>query len=410
MKGINLLFEHTISKHKINQSQYKKLQLKLILLRELYYRAPLSIHDLTQASKMSTPTITQALELLIKEGWITDYGIGESTGGRPPWMFGLNPSSRYIIGIDLERAYIKMSVFDMHNQPVSEIHELNEGLDDIKDVIEFIAEKVNELLAAYSIDKEKVLGIGLSLPGLIDIRTGLSYTYLNSGTPPADLLRQKTEIPVFIEQDTRAMAWGEQAFGLARDHQNVLCLNVGSGIGLSLILNGKIFKGHSGYAGEFGHIQIEPNGQLCHCGKIGCIETVASGKALINHAKKDLAKGANSHISEMVHNDLSKITIKVILEAAQAGDQYAIDLIARIGEALGKGIATLIHLYNPELIILGGEMSKAADFLISPIESNLNIFTISRIRKDATIVASELGDNARLMGTLALVMDKIFHS
>ena len=110
----------------------------------------------------------------------------------------------------------------------------------------------------------------------------------------------------------------------------------------------------------------------------------------------------------MVNNDLSKINIRVVLEAAKAGDQYAIDLLARIGEALGKGLSTLIHLFNPELIIIGGEMSKAADYLISPIESNLNIFTISRIRKDAIIVASELGDNARLMGTVALVMNKIF--
>jgi predicted NBD/HSP70 family sugar kinase len=176
-----------------------------------------------------------------------------------------------------------------------------------------------------------------------------------------------------------------------------------------MILNGKIYTGHSGYSGEFGHIQIEPNGQLCHCGKIGCIETVASGKVLISRAKRDLAEGANSRISEMVHNDLNKVNIKIILEAAKAGDQYAIDLLAKIGEALGKGISTLIHLFNPELIILGGEMSKAADYLVSPIESNLNIFTISRIRKDATIVASELGDNARLMGTVALVMHKIFY-
>jgi glucokinase-like ROK family protein len=301
-----------------------------------------------------------------------------------------------------------MGIFDFDNKPVSEIHELNEGLETHNDIPGFLAEKVYELIEAYNIDRNKLLGIGISLPGLIDLRSGISYTYLNTGRPTAKELMDRLGLPVFLEQDTRSMAWGEQAFGLAHGHQNVLCLNIGSGIGLSMILNGKIYTGHSGYSGEFGHIQIEPNGQLCHCGKIGCIETVASGKVLISKAKKDISEGSITQISGMIEGDLGKLNIKVILDAARAGDQYAIDLLGRIGEALGKGLSTLIHLFNPELIIIGGEMSKAADFLISPIESNLNIYTIARIRKDAMIVSSELGDNARLMGTVALVMNKIF--
>ncbi|HPG34525.1 MAG TPA: ROK family protein, partial [Lentimicrobium sp.] len=276
------------------------------------------------------------------------------------------------------------------------------------DILGFIAEKVSELLEAYGIDQNIILGIGISLPGLIDIRTGLSFTYLNTGRPLAEIIYEKIGLPVFIEHDTRAMAWGEQSFGLARGHQNVLCLNAGSGIGLSIIINGKIYTGHSGYSGEFGHIQIEPNGQLCHCGKIGCIETIASGKSMINRARTEIENGAITRISETIGGDLNKINIKLILNAAKEGDQFAIDLLYKIGESLGRGIGTLIHLFNPELIIVGGEMSRATDLLIAPIESNLNKYTISRIRKDARIVASELGDNAKLLGTIALVMHKIF--
>lgn len=409
MKGLNYLFKPIIGAEPLKNNQLRKLNLKQSVIRELYYNKQLSIHNLGKTIKMSTPTITRAIDELVSDEMVREIGIGESTGGRRPSIYGLNPASRYVMGIDLERYFIRMGIFDFDNKPVSEIHELNEGLDTHPDILGFITEKVFELIEAYNIDREKLLGIGISLPGLIDVKSGISYTYLNTGTPTAKELMDRLGLPVFVEQDTRTMAWGEQAFGLAHGHENVLCLNVGSGIGLSMILNGKIYTGHSGYSGEFGHIQIEPNGQLCHCGKIGCIETVASGKVLISRAKRDLAEGANSRISEMVHNDLNKVNIKIILEAAKAGDQYAIDLLAKIGEALGKGISTLIHLFNPELIILGGEMSKAADYLVSPIESNLNIFTISRIRKDATIVASELGDNARLMGTVALVMHKIFY-
>lgn len=408
MSGINYLFKTSFGDEPLKNNQLRKLNLKQSIIRELYQYKQLSIHYLSKTIKMSTPTITRAIDELIEEEMVREIGIGESTGGRRPSIYGLKASSRYVIGIDLERYFIRMGIFDFDNKPVSEIHELNQGLETHTDIPGFLAEKVYELIEAYNIDRNKLLGIGISLPGLIDLRSGISYTYLNTGRPTAKELMDRLGLPVFLEQDTRSMAWGEQAFGLAHGHQNVLCLNIGSGIGLSMILNGKIYTGHSGYSGEFGHIQIEPNGQLCHCGKIGCIETVASGKVLISKAKKDITDGSITQISGMIDGDLNKLNIKVILDAARAGDQYAIDLLGRIGEALGKGLSTLIHLFNPELIIIGGEMSKAADFLISPIESNLNIYTIARIRKDAMIVSSELGDNARLMGTVALVMNKIF--
>jgi glucokinase-like ROK family protein len=408
MSGTDFLFKADKSEEPVKNNLRRRIALKQTIVKELYLHGELSIFKLSQTIKMSTPTITRAVEELIEDELIREVGIGESTGGRRPSLFGINPSSRYVLGVDLERSFVRMGVFDFANQPVSEIHELNEGLDTHPDILQFIAEKVSELLVAYGIDENKMLGIGISLPGLIDIKTGLSYTYLNTGRPAADILSEKTKLPVFIEHDTRAMAWGEQAFGLARGYQNVLCLNAGSGIGLSMILNGKIYLGHSGYSGEFGHIQIEPNGQLCHCGKIGCIETLASGKSMVAKARNEMANGAVTQLNIMTEGDLSKLNIKIILAAARKGDQFAIDLLAKAGEALGKGMAVLIHLFNPELIIIGGEMSRAADYMISPIESNLNVYTISRIRRDARIVASNLGDNARLMGTVALVMNRIF--
>ncbi len=408
MSGTDFLFKVRKSEEPVKNNLRRRIALKQTIVKELYLHGELSIFKLSQTIKMSTPTITRAVEELVEDELIREVGIGESTGGRRPSLFGINPSSRYVLGVDLERSFVRMGIFDFANQPVSEIHELNEGLDTHPDILQFIAEKVSELMEAYGIDENKMLGIGISLPGLIDIKTGLSYTYLNSGRPVAEILSEKTKLPVFIEHDTRAMAWGEQAFGLARGYQNVLCLNAGSGIGLSMILNGKIYLGHSGYSGEFGHIQIEPNGQLCHCGKIGCIETLASGKSMVTKARNEMANGAVTQLNTMTEGDLSRLNIKIILAAARKGDQFAIDLLAKAGEALGKGLAVLIHLFNPELIIIGGEMSRAADYMISPIESNLNVYTISRIRRDARIVASNLGDNARLMGTVALVMNRIF--
>jgi len=175
-----------------------------------------------------------------------------------------------------------------------------------------------------------------------------------------------------------------------------------------MILNGKLYVGNSGFSGEFGHIQVDPEGELCYCGKIGCLETLASGTTMIRKAKKELEEGATSLLRTLAENDLENINSELILEAAQRGDQFAIGLLSNIGEHLGKGIAVLIHIFNPELIIVGGELTKADNYLIDPIQQNLNKYTISKIRRDAQIITSNLGNNAGLMGTVALVMNKVF--
>lgn len=391
-----------------NNKTHKKEKLKQDLVKQFYLEGQLSIHDLCKTVKMSAPTVTRAVEELIDQNMVIRTGIGDSSGGRRPGLFSINPSSHYAMAIDVERSFVKMAIFNFVNQPVSEIAEYNEGLDTLADVPAFINEKIDELLKAQKINKDKILGIGLSLPGLIDIRTGLSYTYLNDQKPVAEVITKLTGITTYVEHDTKAMAWGEHTFGLAQGMQNVLCLNIGSGIGLSMILNGEIYNGHSGYSGEFGHIQIDSNGKLCHCGRRGCIETVAAGKSLIANAKDGLKHGKGADLIRMFNIEPEQVTIPIILEAARNGNQFATDLLIQAGEALGRGIAVLVHLFNPELIILGGEMSKASDFLIKPIMENIEIHTIERIRKDARLVVSELGGNARIMGSLALVMNKIF--
>lgn len=391
-----------------NNKTHKKEKLKQDLVEQFYTKGPLTIHDLCKTVKMSAPTITRMVEELIEQGMVIKTGIGDSSGGRRPGLYSINPSSYYAMAIDLERSFVKIAIFDFVNRPVSGIAEYNEGLDTLKDVPAFINDKINDLLEVNKISKEKILGIGLSLPGLIDIRTGLSYTYLNGQKPVAEVITKLTGITTYVEHDTKAMAWGEHTFGLAQGMQNVLCLNIGSGIGLSMILNGEIYNGHSGYSGEFGHIQIDSNGKLCHCGKRGCIETIAAGKSLIVKVKDDIRNGNAANFAHLVNIEPEQITISVILAAARDGNQYATGLLEQVGQALGRGIAVLVHLFNPELIILGGELSKASDFLMRPINENIEIHTIERIRKDARLVVSELGDNARIMGSLALVMNKTF--
>jgi glucokinase-like ROK family protein len=402
----SMLFGISTGDPRTNSS--KKNKLKLLILKELYHSGCKSIPELSKIIHMSTPTITRAIDELIESGYLIEEGIGTSSGGRRPNLFGLNPSARYVLGVDISRYHIRLGLFNFANQPVVPIKEVDEGLEVSKDFMKSLKDSVNDFITETGIDKTKLMGIGIALPGLIDLHTGISYSYLQDEKPAAIQFENIFEYPVFVENDTKVMALGEQAFGLAQGKQNVLCLNIGSGIGLGMILNGQLYKGNSGFSGEFGHIQVDPDGQLCYCGKIGCLETIASGTTMIKRARKEISDGATTVIRTMVEDDFSKITIETVLQAAQRGDQFAIGLLASIGEHLGRGIAVLIHLFNPELIIIGGELTKAENYIVDPIQQNLNKFTIAKIRRDAQIITSSLGQNAGLMGTVAMVMNKVF--
>ena len=404
----SMLFGNTTGDPRTNSS--KKNGLKLLISKELYHNGSKSIPELSKIIRMSTPTITRAIDELIVSGFLVEEGIGNSSGGRRPNLYGLNPGARFVMGVDVSRFHIRLGIFDLSNKPVVDIKVLNEGLDVSTDIMKTLKDEVFNFIKESGIDKTKLMGIGVAFPGLNDLHTGISYRYLGDDKPATIQFANFFDYPVFVENDAKAMALGEQAFGLAQGKQNVLCLNIGSDIGLGMILNGKLYKGNSGFSGEFGHIQVDPEGQLCYCGKIGCLETLASGTTMIKKARKEITEGATTVIRNMVDNDLSKITIETVLSAAQRGDQFAIGLLASMGEHLGRGIAILIHLFNPELIIIGGELTKAENYIIDPIQLNLNKYTIAKIRRDSQILTSNLGSNAGLMGTVAMVMNKVFQT
>jgi N-acetylglucosamine repressor len=393
----------------ISSPSKKRNNLKIKIIKYLYLEGPKSIPDLCTVARVSSPTLKRLLDELEEESLILELGLGESGGGRRPSIYGLNPDSRFILGIDVTRFELRLGLFNLSCQQVGERLHIPEGLETGVDVIQSLKKHISSLVKANKISKGKILGAGVAIPGLIDMKTGISYTYLNEGDIPlAKRLEKEFGMPVFVEHDTRSMARGELMFGLAKGKNNVLCLNLGSGIGLSMILNGKVYSGESGYAGEFGHINVDPQGKLCFCGKIGCLETVASGRTLSKKVTEDLKAGTPTILHQFVEKSPTGVTLKIILEAVSAGDQYANELIATTGVHLGKGIATLLHLFNPELIILGGTLSIAGNTLLDPIQQTLNSFSIPRIRQDTTILTSELLDNAGLMGTIALVMDKVF--
>jgi N-acetylglucosamine repressor len=383
---------------------FKKLLLKKQLIDIFYKEGRKSISDLCEATTNSIPTMANLMNELSTDGWVINYGMGKSKGGRKPAIYGLNPNAGYIVGIELSRRYTRMSIFNLTNEYVGDTSEINEGLDTSEKILTRVKESVNNLLKINKINNEQVLGYGVTIPGLIDRKKGLNYSFPQlGGKSLSKIFRDLLERPAFIEHDTKAMAVGESWFGLAKDKNDVLFINIGSGIGLGMIMNGELYQGHSGFSGEFGHIQMVPDGELCYCGKIGCLETVASGTALVKKSRKLITDGKHSIIRSMVKN-IDDITLKTIIDAANSGDQFAIELLEEAGEYLAKGMSVLIHLFNPEAIIIGGEMAEAGHLITDPVQQKLNKYTMLRLKQDTQILLSELKERAGLMGILPVVV------
>jgi len=391
-----------------NAQNIKKILLKKRIIEIFYKEGLKTIAELCETTNNSVPSITNIMNEMNSEGWVNNFGIGESKGGRKPAIYGLNPRAGLIAAIDLSRKDSRIGVFNLHNEQVSDILEINDGLDTTDNILSILKKEMENLWKKNSIQKKEILGLGVTIPGLIDIKKGVSYSYPIFGNKPLkEVFGKQFGLPSTIEHDTKAMAVGESWFGLARDKSDVLFINIGSGIGLGIIINGKLYQGHSGFSGEFGHIQMDPDGHLCYCGKIGCLETIASGTALVKKARQMIREGKNSIISAKVDNKLEAIKLKTIVEAANQGDLFAIELIEEAGEYLAKGMSILIHLFNPEAIIIGGEMSEAGNLVTDPVQQKLNKYTMLRLKQDTTVLVSDLKEAAGLYGTLPIVVDSM---
>lgn len=397
------------NQEKSGTQELKKVTLKKQVIELLYSKGLTSISTLCEPTQTSIPTMASIVSELIEEDWVRRFGTGESSGGRKPAMYGLNNAYRFIAGVDLSQRYTRMGIFNLNNEPVADLVEISDGLDTSAGILETIKKEMGNLLRKARVNKSHVLGYGLAIPGLIDIQKGISYSYPHFGSRRlATIFGELFEGEAFIEHDTKAMAVGETWFGLAKNKANVLCLSIGSGIGLGIIINGMLYQGHSGFSGEFGHIQMDPGGGLCYCGKIGCLETVASGTTMVRNAINQIHKGQSTSIIHMAGNDTRNIKLATIIGAANAGDPFAIGLIEDAGEHLARGLAMLIHLFNPEMIIIGGELSQTGNLLLHPIQQNLHKYSINRIHQATTIHLSKLGREAVLLGTIPMVMTNIF--
>ncbi|MEB0263278.1 MULTISPECIES: ROK family transcriptional regulator [unclassified Mucilaginibacter] len=386
---------------------YKNLNLKKSILGYFANVSDATIADLAKELNISVPKMTALLNDLIQDGIVQDYGKVESKSGRKPNLFGLLPESAFFIGVDINQRYINVALSDLQKNLVKVAEKIPYKLENNKESLETLCQLINTFIKELPIPKDKILGIGINISGRVNYATGYSYSFFNfSEEPLSKIIESKVGIKVFLENDSRAMAFGEFSSGIVKGEKDVLFLNIDYGIGLGILINGQLYYGKSGYSGEFGHIPLFDNEILCHCGKKGCLETEASGWALARMVKQKMQEGSSSILFEE-KGEGEEIQMEDVIKAANNDDVLAIELIAEIGGNIGRGIALLINIFNPELVILGGSLAQTGEYIRLPIKSAINKYSLSLVNNDTQLRLSQLGKHAGIIGACLLVRKRL---
>lgn len=387
----------------------RKNRLRSHLLLELFQSGDTSINKMARMFHASIPSATALVNDLIRDGWVIETGTGPARAGRPPALYGINPEKYYTLVMDINRHDTQLAIFDLKNQIIVK-RVINIKLEDSKSYLEQLFQKTDDFLAIHDIPLSKIWGIGVSMPGLINAALGTNLTYLNLTDPNQSFVEGITSYyntPAYLINDTKATTIGEHRFGLAKEKSHVLTINIDWGVGLGIMVNGEVYNGASGFTGELGHIQVRPDGILCYCGKVGCLDTITSALALIRQAQEGIKAGRATILPQLVNNDISNLDTQHIIEAVHAGDEFSIDLLSQVGTELGKGLATAIHLFNPEIIIVSGILAQAGNFISNPIEQAVNKYCLSDFKNALSIRISELGTRAKLLGTQAHLFEHL---
>lgn len=260
----------------MQEGNNKSTVLKKRLMQLLIMTDSASIADMAKELDISIPTVTKFVSELIDRQFLIDLGKQNTNGGRKPNIYGLNPKSGYFVGVDIQRKKIQLATIDFRGKMVSEPVEVPYNLEDTTEALDALSLIIKDYIAGLDIPRQKILQIGVNIAGRVNSEKGYSYSYFYFNQRPlARVLEERLGIPVYLENDSRSMIYGEYMMGAVKDEKNILFLNLNWGLGAGIIIGGKIYYGKSGFSGEIGHICAVDNEVICNCGKKGCLETEA---------------------------------------------------------------------------------------------------------------------------------------
>ena len=316
-----------------------------------------------------------------------------------------------ILGIDLGGTKILTSVIDARGNMLARDHSVTPAEKGPEAVLEAIRESAGRSFEQASVTVEGVEGVGIGAPGPSNPETGILYTSPNlpgwEDVPVVGILEKEFNKPVFLINDANAAAFAEFSFGAAKGLRHVIYITVSTGIGGGVIIDGKLYTGAIGTAGELGHMTIDDKGPRCNCGNIGCWETLASGTALARAAQQKIREGAETSILQYVSGGINAVDAKAVQTAAEKGDALAEKLIARTGYYLGVGLANLINMFNPEMIVIGGGLSNMGDRIFAPAYQTAKERAYDVAYSAVRFAPAKLGRNSGVLGAAAFAHEKL---
>ncbi len=368
-----------------------------------------TIPDLAREIDLSVPTVTKFVMEMVESGYIVNYGKQETSEGRPPNVYGLNPGSAYTIGVDIRAFCLHIGLMNFTGDIVDSEMGLECCLENSPAGLETLVEHIRNFIDRHESVKNKILQIGVNISGRVNPEEGYSYSMFNfEERPLSEVLSDKLGIPVRIDNDTRAMAYGEMLKGVVKAEKDIVFINVSWGLGAAFIIDGKMYEGRSGFSGEFGHFSVFDNEIICRCGKKGCLETEVSGQALHRLLCEKVKGGQNSILAKKILSSTEEVTLEEIVEATNKEDMLCIELVEEIGRKLGRYLAGLINLFNPELVVIGGTLARTEDYILQPVKTAVRKYSLNLVNRDSAIVLSKLQNKAGVVGACLLARNSLF--
>lgn len=372
---------------------------KSTILNKIRLSEPLSRAEIAQETGITPPTVSSIVKELIAENLVEESILGESRGGRKPTMLLIKRNGHYIIGIDAGSNKIRGVATDLVGTILLETeinverHVSNEHfLKTLKEVVRTIFMKID--------DKSKVLGIGVAMHGVVDVSLGISLYSSNSGLrdiPIKNELEKEFNVVVMVENNSRAMALGEYWFGNHDEVESFVAINIGRGVGSGIVDKGRLCYGAQDIAGEIGHMTMDLNGEVCSCGNRGCFETLVTGEAIVRRAK------------EQIKDVPENLTAEDVYSYAKENQKDYLQILEETGQLIGIGVVNLIHIVNPDRIVLGGGVMNSSEFLMPIIRKTIQERALTeRARMHTKVEASLLGKDATILGASALLLAEIF--
>jgi glucokinase-like ROK family protein len=392
-----------------DQESVRKVNTSLVL-NALRLHSPISRAELATITRLNRSTVSNITKALIEDGLVFESDTMVSKIGRPGIALALRPEGGAVIGVEIGVGFTSVILTDfVANILWRGYAEYSPSRSQLEIISE--AEKLVDQAISFATERYlRLLGIGLGVPGLVSVQKGELLFAPNLGwrnVPLRLMWNQRFRLPVYVENEANLGALGEYYFGVGRDVDNFIYLSSGIGLGGGVILNGKLFTGGHGFAGEIGHIQRDPQGEMCGCGRRGCWETQVGPRAVMQRVRRAIEAHPGDSLAKYINGNLKELTFNQVVDCAMQGDEVCCLALEEVGKYLGAGIADLADIFNPQMVIIGGAFSYGREIILPILQNTISSETLPAIKEELRVLFSEHGSDACVLGAIAVVLDGI---